>query len=226
MPDVTITVSVASVTQSGMSLPAQQRFGPRPGCAVPALASRIVAPNAGGGPAGRDTGALRRLARGSGHRNPGGRSRLEATARVTQRTNVRRGAARAAPLVLPLLPPATPRPAPRACRAASSSRRRGGPCASPSASMPIARPISCGRCRIGRSSSCFVTCFARRLLRVEVQVAERARRDQRVGAQVLRLVDVVARLLERVLAVDRQDREAAALLLALVVDDASRRPPR
>ena len=56
-PEVTITVRVASVTQFGTSPPAEQRFGPRPGCAVPAVTARIVAPNAGGGPAGRSGGA-------------------------------------------------------------------------------------------------------------------------------------------------------------------------
>ncbi|MBI5285698.1 MAG: hypothetical protein HY874_11445 [Chloroflexi bacterium] len=53
MPEVTITVSVAPATQSGTSPTVEQRFGPRPGCAVPAIASRIVAPDAGSGPASR-----------------------------------------------------------------------------------------------------------------------------------------------------------------------------
>ena len=56
------------------------------------------------------------------------------------------------------------------------------------------------------------------LLKVEVQVAERARRDERVGVRVDRVADVPAGLLQRRLAVHRDDREAAALARALVVD--------
>ena len=58
-----------------------------------------------------------------------------------------------------------------------------------------------------------------RLLEVQVQVAQRARRDQAVGLGVHRVAEVAARLLERVLLVHRDDREAAALVLAGVVDD-------
>ena len=50
-----------------------------------------------------------------------------------------------------------------------------------------------------------------RLLHVEVEVAERAGRDEAVGAGVDRVADVRAGLLQRRLPVHRDDREAAAL---------------
>ena len=58
-----------------------------------------------------------------------------------------------------------------------------------------------------------------RLLKVEVQVAERARRHQAVGAGVDRVADVRAGLGQRRLPVHRDHREAAALARAVVVDD-------
>ena len=57
-----------------------------------------------------------------------------------------------------------------------------------------------------------------RLLEVEVEVAQRARRDQAVGLGVDRVAEVAAGLLERGLLVHGDDREAAALVLAGVVD--------
>ena len=58
-----------------------------------------------------------------------------------------------------------------------------------------------------------------RLLQIQVQMAERARRDEAVGVGVDRVAEVAPRLLERRLAVHGDDREAAALVLAGVVDD-------
>ena len=57
------------------------------------------------------------------------------------------------------------------------------------------------------------------LLHVEVEVAERAGGDQAVGAGVERVADVGAGLPQRGLAVHRDDREAAALAGAVVLDD-------
>ena len=50
-------------------------------------------------------------------------------------------------------------------------------------------------------------------------MAERARRDQAVGAGVERVADVGAGLAQRGLAVHRDHREAAALARAVVLDD-------
>ena len=61
--------------------------------------------------------------------------------------------------------------------------------------------------------------LGQRLLEVEVEVAQRARRDEAVGVGVDRVAEVAAGLLERALLVHRDDREAAALVLARVVDD-------
>ena len=58
-----------------------------------------------------------------------------------------------------------------------------------------------------------------RLLQVEVEVAQRARRDQHVRLGVHRVAEVATRLTQRVLLVHGDDREAAALVLAGVVDD-------
>ncbi len=58
-----------------------------------------------------------------------------------------------------------------------------------------------------------------RLLHVEVQVAERAGRDEAVGAGVDRVADVGAGLAQRGLAGHRDDGEAAAAPGAVVVDD-------
>ena len=60
--------------------------------------------------------------------------------------------------------------------------------------------------------------LGQRLLQVEVEVAERARGDEAVGVGVQRVAEVPAGLLQRRLAVHRDDREAAALVLAGVVD--------
>ena len=60
---------------------------------------------------------------------------------------------------------------------------------------------------------------APRLLQVEVEVAQRARRDEAVGLGVDRVAEMAAGLLERRFLVHRDDREAAALVLAGVVDD-------
>ena len=57
------------------------------------------------------------------------------------------------------------------------------------------------------------------LLHVEVEVAERAGRDQAVGAGVERVAEVGAGLPQRDLAGHRDDREAAALAGAVVLDD-------
>ena len=57
-----------------------------------------------------------------------------------------------------------------------------------------------------------------RLLEVQVQMAQRARRDQAVGLGVDRVAEVAARLLQRGFLVHGDDREAAALVLARVVD--------
>mgnify|MGYP001415144843 CR=1 FL=1 len=56
------------------------------------------------------------------------------------------------------------------------------------------------------------------LLGVQVEVAERTGRDQAVSPFFLRLAEVVCGHGQRVLLVDRQDREAAALVLTLVSD--------
>ena len=58
-----------------------------------------------------------------------------------------------------------------------------------------------------------------RLLEVEVEVAERARRDEAVGLGVDRVAEVPSGLLQRGFLVHRDDREAAALVHAGVVDD-------
>ena len=50
-------------------------------------------------------------------------------------------------------------------------------------------------------------------------MAQRARRDEAVGLRVDRVAQVAAGLLERGFLVHRDDREAAALVLAGVVDD-------
>ena len=68
------------------------------------------------------------------------------------------------------------------------------------------------------SSSRPTTVSAPRLLQVEVEVAQRAGRDEAVGVGVDRVAEVAAGLLQRVLAVHRDDREAAALVRAGVVD--------
>ena len=60
--------------------------------------------------------------------------------------------------------------------------------------------------------------FRQRLLQVEVQVAERAGGDEAVGLGVHGVAEVAARLLERGLLVHRDDREAAALAHARIVD--------
>jgi hypothetical protein len=57
-----------------------------------------------------------------------------------------------------------------------------------------------------------------RLLQVEVQMAERARRDDAVGVGVDRVAEVAAGLLQRGGLVHRDDREATALVRARVVD--------
>ena len=54
--------------------------------------------------------------------------------------------------------------------------------------------------------------LGQRLLEVEVQVAQRARRDEAVGVGVDRVAEVAPGLLERRLLVHRDDREAAALV--------------
>ena len=56
------------------------------------------------------------------------------------------------------------------------------------------------------------------LLEVEVEVAERARDDEAVGLGVDRVAEVAAGLLQRRFLVHRDDREAAALVDAGVVD--------
>ena len=61
--------------------------------------------------------------------------------------------------------------------------------------------------------------FGERLLEVEVQVAQRAGRHQAVGVRVDGVAEVAAGLLERGLLVHRDDREAAALAHAGVLDD-------
>ena len=60
--------------------------------------------------------------------------------------------------------------------------------------------------------------FGERLLQVEVQVAQRAGRHQAVGVGVDRVAEMAAGLLERGLLVHRDDREAAALAHAGVLD--------
>ena len=54
--------------------------------------------------------------------------------------------------------------------------------------------------------------LGQRLLEVEVEVAQRARRDEAVGLGVDRVAEVAPGLLERRLLVHRDDREAAALV--------------
>src|SRR3954452_5694779 len=61
--------------------------------------------------------------------------------------------------------------------------------------------------------------LGQRVLQVEVQVAQRARRHEAVGVGVDRVAEVAPRLLERHLLVHRDDREPAALVLARVLDD-------
>src|SRR5919198_3490694 len=61
--------------------------------------------------------------------------------------------------------------------------------------------------------------LGQRLLKVEVQVAERARRHQAVGVGVDGVAQMRAGLLERGVLVHRDDRDAAALVRARVVDD-------
>ena len=58
-----------------------------------------------------------------------------------------------------------------------------------------------------------------RLLEVEVEVAQRAGRDDAVGLGVLRVPEVAFRLLQRGFLAHRDDREAAALVDARVLDD-------
>ena len=60
--------------------------------------------------------------------------------------------------------------------------------------------------------------FRDRLLEVEVEVAQRARRDDAVGLRVDRVAEVASGLLQRGRLVHRDDREAAALVRAGVVD--------
>ena len=85
-------------------------------------------------------------------------------------------------------------------------------------SSPSARPTSWGRCSTGMSSSRPTDSLGQRLLQVEVQVAQRAGRHQAVGVGVDRVAEVAAGLLERGLLVHRDDREAAALAHAGVLD--------
>ena len=68
------------------------------------------------------------------------------------------------------------------------------------------------------SSSRATTLFGERLLQVEVQVAQRAGGDEAVGVGVDRVAEVAARLHQRGLLVHRDDREAAALARAGVLD--------
>ena len=68
--------------------------------------------------------------------------------------------------------------------------------------------------------------LGQRLLEVEVEVAQRARRDEAVGLGVDGVAEVAAGLLERGLLVHRDDGEAAALVGAGVVDHRRRRAPR
>ena len=86
-------------------------------------------------------------------------------------------------------------------------------------SSPSARPTSCGRCSTGMPERPPDDLLGQRLLQVEVEVAQRARRHEAVGVRVDRVAEVAAGLLERRLLVHRDDREAAALVLARVVDD-------
>ena len=60
-------------------------------------------------------------------------------------------------------------------------------------SRPSARPTSCGRCSTGMSSVAADDALGQRLLEVEVEVAQRARRDQAVGVGVDRVAEVAAR---------------------------------
>jgi hypothetical protein len=60
--------------------------------------------------------------------------------------------------------------------------------------------------------------LGQRLLEVEVEVAQRAGRDQAVGVGVDRVAQVAPGLLERGVLVHRDDREAAALVRAGVLD--------
>ena len=60
--------------------------------------------------------------------------------------------------------------------------------------------------------------FSQRLLQVEVQVAQRAGRDQAVGFGVHGVAEVAAGLLQRGLLVHGDDREATALAHAGVLD--------
>jgi aspartate kinase len=82
------------------------------------------------------------------------------------------------------------------------------------------RPTSWGRCSTGMFSSRGSDDRPRRgrLLQVEVQVAQRAGRDDAVGLRVDGVAEVAAGLLERGRLVHRDDREAAALVRAGVVD--------
>ena len=83
---------------------------------------------------------------------------------------------------------------------------------------PSASPTSWGRCSTGSPSSRPTDLGRRRLLEVEVEVAQRARDDQAVGLGVDRVAEVPAGLLQRRLLVHRDDRKAAALVDAGVVD--------
>src|SRR3954452_7113205 len=60
--------------------------------------------------------------------------------------------------------------------------------------------------------------LGQRLLEVEVQVAQRARRHEAIRVRVDRVAEVAAGLAKRHLVVHRDDRDAAALVLALLLD--------
>ena len=109
-------------------------------------------------------------------------------------------------------------PAARPCAARPPSRRRACPCRAPSARARAPGRPSAGRCSTGMPRSRSTKLGRRRLLQVEVQVAERAGRDEAVGPGVDRVGQVASRLAQRGGAVHRDHREAAALARARVLD--------
>ena len=85
-------------------------------------------------------------------------------------------------------------------------------------SKPSARPTSCGRCRTGRPRSRPTTFAASGCWRSRFRWQSGHGVTSASASGVDRVADVAAGLLQRGLAVHRDDREAAALARALVVD--------
>ena len=85
-------------------------------------------------------------------------------------------------------------------------------------SSPRARPNQLGEMQDRHVELAADDAFGDRLLEVEVQVAQGARRHEAVGVGVDGVAEVAAGLLERGLLVHRDDREAAALAHPGVLD--------